>query len=76
MKGGQIVAQGVPKDVITQDILDHLYGIQCDLLEDPHTGAPILLNVRRSHTPMQRCHQAEVAKTQTVGERQGHMTHA
>lgn len=76
MKEGQIVAQGVPKDVITQDILDHLYGIQCDLLEDPHTGAPILLNVRRSHTPMQRCHQTEVAKTQTVGERQAHMTHA
>lgn len=48
MKDGKIVAQGSPKTVITPEILDNLYGVQCDLLEDPHTGAPILINVRRS----------------------------
>ncbi|SBS28238.1 putative siderophore transport system ATP-binding protein YusV [Marinomonas aquimarina] len=48
MKAGKIVAQGSPKEVITPAILDHLYGVQCDLMEDPRTGAPILINVRRS----------------------------
>lgn len=48
MKDGQIVAQGNPKEVITAEILDQLYEIQCDLIEDPTTGTPILINVRRS----------------------------
>lgn len=50
MKAGKIVAQGSPKEVIKPSILDSLYGIQCDLMEDPSTGAPILLNVRRSRS--------------------------
>ncbi|RUM49368.1 MAG: cobalamin/Fe(3+)-siderophore ABC transporter ATP-binding protein [Marinomonas sp.] len=49
MKGGEIVAQGSPKQVITPEILEDLYGVHCDLLADPHTGAPILVNVRRAH---------------------------
>ncbi|MEC8484485.1 MAG: ABC transporter ATP-binding protein, partial [Pseudomonadota bacterium] len=49
MKGGEIVAQGSPKQVITPEILESLYGVHCDLLADPHTGAPILVNVRRAH---------------------------
>ena len=49
MKGGEIVAQGSPKQVITPEILESLYGVHCDLLTDPHTGAPILVNVRRAH---------------------------
>ena len=49
MKGGEIVAQGSPKQDITPEILEDLYGVHCDLLADPHTGAPILVNVRRAH---------------------------
>ncbi|TDP00503.1 ABC transporter ATP-binding protein [Marinomonas balearica] len=48
MKGGNIIATGSPKDVITQPLLKELYGIQCDLFEDPKTGTPILLNVQRA----------------------------
>ena len=48
MKSGEIVAQGAPKEIITSELMDSLYGVQCDLLEDPSTGAPILVNVRRS----------------------------
>ncbi len=48
MKSGEIVAQGAPKDIITSELMDSLYGVHCDLLEDPSTGVPILVNVRRS----------------------------
>ena len=50
MKDGMIVMQGRPKEVITPAILDTLYGVQCELMEDPATGAPVLLNMRRSTT--------------------------
>lgn len=70
MKGGQIVAEGTPKTVITPEILDDLYGVQCDLLDDPHTGAPILINVRRSRTDSNHTSHARAAKVNTKARHQ------
>ncbi len=47
MKDGCIVAEGRPVDVVTPSLLQSLYHITCDLMEDPATGAPVLINVRR-----------------------------
>lgn len=62
MKSGEIIAQGTPKEVIQPSILEELYGIQCDLLDDPSTGAPILINIRRSGAPV-------TAKTSTASKK-------
>ncbi|MGF2687768.1 ABC transporter ATP-binding protein [Marinobacter sp. DUT-3] len=50
MKDGCIVAEGRPVDVVTPSLLQSLYHITCDLMEDPATGAPVLINVRRVAT--------------------------
>ncbi|REG84969.1 iron complex transport system ATP-binding protein [Marinomonas pollencensis] len=47
MKGGKIITQGPPKDVMTKALVRELYGIECDLIEDPMTGSPILINIKR-----------------------------
>ncbi|MCV2401474.1 ABC transporter ATP-binding protein [Marinomonas sp. C2222] len=47
MKGGKIIAEGPPKEVITKELVLELYGIECDLLLDPTTQTPILINIRR-----------------------------
>lgn len=47
MKNGVIVTQGEPQKVMTQALVRELYGIECDLLEEPTTGAPILINIRK-----------------------------
>lgn len=48
MREGQIVAEGPPATVVTQDLVRTLYQVECTLLIDPDTGSPLLANVRRS----------------------------
>lgn len=48
MKAGQLVTQGVPSDVITPELVRELYNITCDLVTDPATGTPLLVNLRRA----------------------------
>lgn len=47
MKDGKIITQGLPKEVMTKTLVRELYGIECDLIEDPMTGSPILINIKR-----------------------------
>ncbi|MFY0655968.1 MAG: ABC transporter ATP-binding protein [Neptunomonas phycophila] len=45
MKSGEIVAQGCPSDVVTQALVETLYGVKCTLIEDPVSGTPIIAGV-------------------------------
>ncbi len=47
MKSGKIISEGCPKDVMTKELVLELYGIECDLMPDPMTGSPILINIKR-----------------------------
>lgn len=38
MKDGQIVGEGTPEEVLTQEVLAKLYGVRCDILREPRTG--------------------------------------
>lgn len=46
MQAGRIVSQGNPAEVVTPALVRTLYGVDCDLLQDPATGAPVPVNVR------------------------------
>lgn len=43
MRSGQIVAQGRPDDVITADLLEHAFGLQAHVMEDPIAGGPMII---------------------------------
>jgi iron complex transport system ATP-binding protein len=47
MREGRIIAQGAPADIMTPALVEQLYGVQCEILPDPATGAPLLVNLRR-----------------------------
>ncbi|MEO9273373.1 ABC transporter ATP-binding protein [Marinomonas sp. 5E14-1] len=47
MKDGKIITQGCPKTIMTKKLVLELYGIECDLIPDPMTGSPILINIKR-----------------------------
>lgn len=47
MRGGRIVAEGRPGEIVTPDLVQTLYGIRCTLLPDPETGTPIIAGLRR-----------------------------
>lgn len=43
IKQGKIVAEGAPEDVVTQDVLRDVFGIEAHIVPDPRTGVPLCL---------------------------------
>jgi iron complex transport system ATP-binding protein len=47
MKEGAIVAEGVPSEIVTPALVEHLYAVRCTLIQDPLTGTPLIAGVSR-----------------------------
>ncbi|MBO1751794.1 ABC transporter ATP-binding protein [Actinotalea sp. BY-33] len=43
MAGGRIVARGEPVTTLTEEVVEHAFGVRARLLEDPDTGRPVVL---------------------------------
>jgi len=43
IKSGTVVGEGSPEEVMTQDILRKVFGIEADIIPDPRTGVPLCL---------------------------------
>ncbi|GGY72976.1 ABC transporter ATP-binding protein [Marinobacter zhanjiangensis] len=48
MVGGAIQAQGAPADILNQQLIHRLYGVHCDVIQDPVSGTPMLVNLRKT----------------------------
>lgn len=49
MKDGKIIEEGSPAEIVSPELVQELYGVSCELLHDPATGSPLLVNVRRNN---------------------------
>ncbi|WP_246169501.1 ABC transporter ATP-binding protein [Actinotalea subterranea] len=48
MKDGVVVAQGHPGDVLTAELVEHVFGLPCRVVPDPASGTPLVVpEVRR-----------------------------
>lgn len=43
MKGGAIVAEGEPSEVITSEMLDDVFGLDAAVIDDPVNGGPLIV---------------------------------
>jgi len=43
MKSGRIVAEGNPNAVITEELVEDVYGLKCQIIDDPQTGTPLVI---------------------------------
>ena len=43
MKGGKLIAEGAPKDVISTDLMREIYGLDCSIITDPETLDPYVI---------------------------------
>jgi len=48
LRDGRIIADGTPKQVLTESTVQDVFGLRCRILEDPADGAPIVLPCRDS----------------------------
>ncbi|WGP07612.1 ABC transporter ATP-binding protein [Bacillus subtilis] len=54
MKNGSIVAQGPPETIITSELVHEVFGIECTVIDDPVTGAPMIVAGEPKKTFAQR----------------------
>ncbi|SEL15194.1 ABC transporter ATP-binding protein [Nonomuraea pusilla] len=43
MKAGEVVAEGEPGAVVTPELVGHVFGLRCEIIEDPQTGTPLIV---------------------------------
>ena len=46
LKQGQIIVQGKPLEVVTSELIEQLYGVHCQIMQDPHNGSLLLTGIR------------------------------
>lgn len=43
IRDGKVVSEGTPEEVVTQEVLRSVFGIEADIVPDPRTGVPLCL---------------------------------
>lgn len=49
MKDGRIVAEGASREVVTEQLVEEVFGLACRVTPDPVSGAPLIIPVGRHH---------------------------
>lgn len=49
MRGGRVVAQGSPTEIITADLLREVFTLEATVLEDPVSGRPMIVPIGARH---------------------------
>lgn len=53
MKSGAITAQGSPSDVVTEDLVRDVFGLESRIIADPVSGTPMVVPLGRHHAAPQ-----------------------
>ncbi|WP_330350233.1 ABC transporter ATP-binding protein [Streptomyces sp. NBC_00582] len=48
LKGGEVIAQGAPHDIVTAELVEEVFGLRCQVIDDPETGTPLVVPAART----------------------------
>ncbi|MFD1656836.1 ABC transporter ATP-binding protein [Streptomyces caeni] len=48
LRGGAVVAEGAPGDIVTAELVEEVFGLRCQVIDDPQTGSPLVVPAARS----------------------------
>ena len=51
MKGGAVVAVGAPQEVVTEELVRNVFGLESRVIPDPVSGTPLIIPIGRHHVP-------------------------
>ncbi len=49
MRAGAVMAQGVPADIITAELVQEVFGMACVIIDDPVSHTPLIVPCGRHH---------------------------
>ncbi|MEU8097571.1 ABC transporter ATP-binding protein [Streptomyces rubiginosohelvolus] len=47
MRDGAIVAEGAPSDIVDAELVERVFGMRCQVIDDPETGTPLVVPAAR-----------------------------
>ncbi|MET9469398.1 ABC transporter ATP-binding protein [Streptomyces sp. NPDC006544] len=47
MRDGKVVAEGPPAEVVTAELVERVFGLRCQIIDDPETGTPLVIPAAR-----------------------------
>ncbi|MFD3735136.1 ABC transporter ATP-binding protein [Streptomyces sp. NPDC058632] len=47
LRDGKIIAQGAPKEIVTAGLVEQVFGLSCQVIDDPETGTPLIVPAAR-----------------------------
>ncbi|MFC6985829.1 ABC transporter ATP-binding protein [Streptomyces cirratus] len=47
LRGGVVVAEGPPAEVVTAELVEEVFGLRCQIIQDPETGTPLVIPAAR-----------------------------
>ncbi|MFF0201791.1 ABC transporter ATP-binding protein [Streptomyces sp. NPDC005017] len=47
LKGGRVIAQGAPDEVVTAGLVEEVFNLRCQVIDDPETGTPLVVPAAR-----------------------------
>lgn len=53
LRDGQLIAEGRPVEVITEELIHDVFGLQCSIIEDPISGSPSVIPIGKYHVKKQ-----------------------
>lgn len=48
MRDGKVVAEGAPKDIVTAELIEEVYGLRCMIIDDPVSHTPLVIPLGKS----------------------------
>ncbi len=47
LRAGRVIAEGTPADIVTAELVRDVFGLDCQIIEDPATGTPLVVPAAR-----------------------------
>ncbi|MDI3407344.1 ABC transporter ATP-binding protein [Streptomyces cavernicola] len=47
LRGGEVIAEGAPSEIVTAELVEAVFGLPCQVIEDPETGTPLVVPAAR-----------------------------
>jgi iron complex transport system ATP-binding protein len=56
LKSGRVVAEGTPSDVVTEELVADVFGLDCRVVPDPVSHTPLVVPIGRHHAAGRKVH--------------------
>jgi iron complex transport system ATP-binding protein len=47
LREGAVIAEGAPSDIVTAELVEEVFGLRCQVIDDPETGTPLVVPAAR-----------------------------